>query len=80
MSDIELTAKQHNKVKRAVKALNDVKNELQQQNPANHINWYLAASDNLNLMSDAPHSADWDSQSESVIELFNLENASGGDW
>ena len=81
MSDIELTAKQSRKITRAVKALNDVRQEIQSENPDININWYLEDSDNLNLMGGETHSFDMeDSLQENVIELFWLHNATGGGW
>jgi hypothetical protein len=50
MADIELTTKQHNKIKRAVRALNDVHNELQKDNPNYLMQWYLEDGNNFNLM------------------------------
>jgi len=55
VSDIELTIKQHRKIKNAVKALNDVRDELQRENPDYYLNWYLEDGDNLNLMEGDSH-------------------------
>lgn len=55
MADIELTSKQHNKIKRAVKALNDVRDELQLENPDHDLMWYLEDCANLNLMEGESH-------------------------
>jgi hypothetical protein len=83
MSDIELTISQDRKIKRAIKALNDVRAELASANPDNHISWYLEGSDNLNLMSGDSHdmSNDQGGQNyDNVIATYDLDNASGGGW
>ena len=80
--DIELTNKQHNKIKRAIKALNDVRAELARENPDNDVNWYLEDSDNLNLMGNPSHTEDHNMTSlyDNVIECYSLDSASGGGW
>lgn len=82
MSNIELTAKQHNKIKRAIKSLNDVRAELQGQNPENEINWYLEDSNNFNLMAGLPHDDTTACRPlyENVICCYELDEASGGGW
>lgn len=81
MSDIEITAKQRNKIKRCIKGLNDVRREIQNENPSIDINWYLEDNDNFNLMGGESHSGVEASANQSnVIEWFNLERASGGGW
>jgi hypothetical protein len=83
VSDIELTSKQHRKIKNAVKALNDVRAELQKENPDTHINWYLESSDNLNLMDGDSHDTSFNDGNQlydNVIELYDLKCASGGGW
>jgi len=80
MSDIELTAKQHNKIKRAVKALNDVRAEVQQENPDNDINWYLEDTANFNLMSGLTHDDQYNALPNNIIEVYDLHEASGGAW
>jgi len=80
-NNIELTTKQRGKITRAVKALNDVRQELQDENPGININWYLEDSDNLNLMGGESHTDDLQHPlQENVIELLWLKNASGGGW
>jgi hypothetical protein len=84
MTDITLTTKQRNKIKRAIKALNDVRQELQNQNGDCDIQWYLEDSGNLNLMSGDSHDEDGGngetSRQDRVIALFDLDNAGGGAW
>lgn len=80
MSEIILTVKQKGKLSRAVKALNDVRSEIQLENPDSYINWYLEDSNNLNLMEDDPHDDRLQPRRDRVIELFEFEQASGGGW
>jgi len=78
---IELTTKQYNKIKRAVKALNDARDEIQTDSDQN-INWYLEDSNNLNLMCGPTHTEDivMKPLHENVMFCFNLKNSSGGGW
>lgn len=80
MADIELTNAQRRKIKRAVAALNDVRMEVQQENPEHNINWYLEDTSNFNLMEGDSHDCDGDSRQDRVIENFYLDSASGGGW
>ena len=79
MAQIELTSSQYRKIERAVKALNDARSEIQKQNPNMNINWYLEAQGNLNLMEDKSH-VDYSPNYDAVIDLFYLDNSSGGGW
>ncbi|WP_421193853.1 hypothetical protein [Aeromonas jandaei] len=80
MADVELTPAQKRKIKRAVAALNDVRQELQQENPDYNINWYLEDTGNLNLMEADSHDRDGSARYDKVIEIFGLDNSSGGGW
>lgn len=80
MADVELTPAQKRKIKRAVAALNDVRQELQQENPDYYINWYLEDTGNLNLMEADSHDRDGGARHDKVIEHFGLDNSSGGGW
>lgn len=85
MTDIVLTPKQKAKIKRAVKALNDVRAEVERDNECdpNGIQWYLEDSNNLNLMDGMSHDSDqWGepSRRDAVIDLFCLDKSSGGGW
>jgi hypothetical protein len=81
MADIELTTKQHNKIKRAVRALNDVRNELQKDNPNYLMQWYLEDGNNLNLMEGESHEGVAGvPQYDRVIDTYELKSASGGGW
>lgn len=81
MADIELTSKQLSKIRRAVKALNDVRQELQNDNPDYNMNWYLEDENNLNLMEGESHEGIAGiPQHDRVIDCFELKNASGGGW
>ena len=78
---ILLTSKQRNKIKRAVKALNDVRRELQSENDECDIQWYLEDNDNLNLMAGNSHDGNGsESRRDRVIDTFYLEASSGGGW
>lgn len=82
MASITLTTKQKRKIKRAIEALNDVRVELQQENPDNYINWYLEDCGNLILMAEETHNDDLNQSAnyDAAIEVFHLEQASGGGW
>ena len=81
---ILLTSKQRNKIKRAIKALNDVRQELQSDNADCEIQWYLEDNDNLNLMTGESHDEsgcnDGAQMRDRVIDVFYLEYSSGGGW
>ena len=79
---MELTAKQRNKIKRAVKALNDARQELQEQYPDEYFNWYLEDCGNLCLMKGWTHDDDHNSSPlfENIVEVYDFEMASGGGW
>jgi hypothetical protein len=84
MAEITLTKAQKDKIKKAIKSLNDIRDELQVQNPDKYINWYLEDSNNLNLLENESHkesggngfAADYDT----IIDTFNLWHSSGGGW
>lgn len=80
MAEIILTKSQLRKIKTSVKALNDVRQELQSENPNFNINWYLEDSGNFCLMEDETHDDDGNARQDRVIEIFNLDNSSGGGW
>ena len=75
-----LTVKQSNKIKRALKALEDVRKELDLQSD-NEVNWYLEDGGNLNLIDGNSHTGRvCDPNYGMVIGCFNLPNSSGGGW
>ena len=81
MSDIKLTKKQDAKIRRAVKALNDVREELQEENPESSMNWHLEDSNNLNLMQGDSHDMKTgERQRDNVIKCYDLWHSSGGGW
>jgi hypothetical protein len=80
MANIELTAKQHNKIKRAVKSLNDVRSEIARENPYANINWYLEDNDNLNLMEAESHTEGEKANHDAVLYCYDLKCAGGGGW
>lgn len=80
---IELTTKQRSKIKRAVKALNDARKEIELDNAGSDINWFLEDCGNLNLMNGNTHDLGNNNGSANygnVIEVFDLDNAGGGGW
>lgn len=80
MSDIQLTTKQASKVERAIKALNDVRREVEKANQGCDINWYLEDTANLHLMSGLSHDDQHKARHDAVIASFTLDEASGGGW
>ncbi|HAS8195733.1 TPA: hypothetical protein I7682_17785 [Vibrio vulnificus] len=82
-TEIKLTPKQKARIQMAVKALNEVRAELEPQtNLEGGINWYLEDCGNLCLMEGNTHASDYKSspRHNGVIAVFNLDNASGGGW
>ncbi len=80
MSELTLTKAQLKKIQKAVQALNDVRKELQDENPDFNINWYLEDSCNLNLMECETHDDNGNPQQDGIIDYFLLRNSSGGGW
>lgn len=80
MADVELTPAQKRKIKRAIAALNDVRREVQRDNPDHYINWYLESGGNLNLMEADSHDRGGSPQHDKVIDSFCLDNSGGGGW
>ena len=83
VSGIELTTKQRAKIKRSIKALNDVRKEIELNNVGSDINWFLEDCGNLNLMNGNTHdlgSNHGGANFEGVIEVFDLDSAGGGGW
>ena len=71
---------QRSKIDQAVKSLNDVRAELQRENPGKNINWYLEDFCNLNLMEDESHDINGDANQDAAIDRFHLDYASGDGW
>lgn len=80
MAKVKITAKQKAKIEKAVKALNDVREEIQSKHPDNDINWYLEDCGNFNLMEDQPHDDNGNARQDRVILHCDLEDSSGGGW
>jgi len=79
-TELYLTTKQRNKIKRALKALEEVRKEMDLQTEL-AVNWYLEDSNNLNLLEGDSHSGIEGSANRGmVIELFNLPQSGGGGW
>jgi hypothetical protein len=83
MSDIELTTKQRNKIKRALKSLESVRDEVAKENPDNTISWYISSGGNVHLMDGETH-GDYKSNHEAlydnVIDDFCISHEDHGDW
>lgn len=75
-----LAPAQSRKISAAVAALNEVRHQLQLENPTCNINWYLEDCDNLILMSGDSHDESGKARHDRVIEVFTLDNATGGGW
>lgn len=83
MSELTLTKAQLKKIKAAIKSLNDVRQELQDENPDFDINWYLEDSNNLNLMECNSHNmGSWrgEPMQGGIMHTFYLHKSSGGGW
>lgn len=80
MATVTITARQKAKIEKAIKALNDVRSEIQFKNPDNDIQWYLEDCGNLHLMEGDTHNNLGNAQKDRVITHDILENSSGGGW
>jgi hypothetical protein len=85
MNTITLTKEQKAKINRALKALEDVRRDVQtspenKANPIEGINWYLEDCGNLCLMNGPTHGKHDAPQYDNVIESFNFPESSGGGW
>ena len=80
-TELYLSTKQKNKVKRAIKALEEVRMELDNQSE-NRVNWHLEDNDNLNLIDGQSHDDSNQARANMgmVICGFTLPHASGGGW
>lgn len=81
MTELCLTTKQRNKIKRALKSLEEVRKEINQDTEDKAM-WYLEDCGNLYLMDGQSHSEGYDAhaRSNAVIECFDFLEASGGGW
>lgn len=77
---IILTDKQRQRIEFAVKMLNEVRQELDRENPGHNVNWYLEDSSNLNLMDGDSHDDAQRPMRNRIIGSFIFWNASGGGW
>ena len=82
MNYLYLTTKQKTKIKKALKALEEVRKEVSQSENATDINWYLEDCGNLHLMNGATHEASGQNHSiqENIIDVFDFKESSGGGW
>ena len=79
MQNVETTTKQYNKIKRAVKALNDIRKEIQLEYPDYEIQWYVENDGNLHLMEGSSHSHESPNY-DKVIETFYIDSCDVGAW
>lgn len=79
MEKIYLTTKQTAKIKRALKALEDVRQEVASETGGD-IQWYLEDCGNLCLMNGNSHDENQNPRQDAIIEIFNMKSASGGAW
>ena len=82
MSDVSLSKKQVARIKRLVTGLNNVRKEIQLENPDHCINWYLEDCGNLNLLKGESHSGGYGAEAlyENVLLTVDLEESAGGGW
>ena len=78
-TQIVLTTKQRNKVNRALKALEEVRAEVDLE-AENRVAWYLEDCGNLNLMDGDSHNEHGDGNHGMVIYTFDLPYSGGGGW
>lgn len=75
-----LTVKQSKKIGRAIKALNEVMEEVRLK--YEDANYYIEDSDNFNVMSGSSHTEDsrMDPLEDNVMEHYFLWHSGGGAW
>lgn len=80
-TELYLSTKQRNKVRRALKALEEVRVEVQELSQL-EINWYLEDSSNLNLMEGETHDTTFRGAANigMIIGGFEFPHSSGGGW
>jgi hypothetical protein len=78
---LTLTTKQSNKVKRALKAIEEVRKEVDAQCVVDGgVNWYVEDNDHLYLMDGYTHDDKCRANHGMVIAHFAMPHASGGGW
>ena len=81
LTTVELTTKQSNKVKRAMKALDDVWEEVAKENPdLPELHWYVEAEGSLNLMSEYSNDMKYGGGYDHIIENWNFRHLDCGGW
>lgn len=80
MTEIALTPKQKAKIKRALKALEDVRSEVNAESSDGDVSWFLEDNGNLNLMEGDSHDEDCKARHDAVIAVFDFNASSGGGW
>ncbi|MEZ9709384.1 hypothetical protein AB4254_11950 [Vibrio breoganii] len=79
MTEITLSSKQCAKIKRALKALEEVRKEVDLESDE-AVRWYLEDSGNLNLMTGDSHDDSGSPNFDAVIEHFEFPESTGGAW
>ncbi len=80
-SKIELTTKQRSKARRALKALMDIRDEVQEANPDNEVFWYYEGDGNFHLMDGPTHlGMDGIPNFDGIIETIPVIHFDGGGW
>ncbi len=80
-TELTLTTKQRNKIKRALKALEEVRKEVDTQCVVDGgVNWYVEDNDNFCLIEGHTHDREYHPNIGMVIESFILPQSSGGGW
>ncbi len=80
-TELTLTPKQRNKIKRALKALEEVRKEVDTQCVVDGcVNWYVEDNDNFCLIEGHTHDDNDCPNKGMVIEHFILPQSSGGGW
>jgi hypothetical protein len=82
VTELVLTAKQTNKIKRALKALEEVREEMDMQSDVKGgVNWYIEDCGNLHLMDGCTHCDNGDPNHGLIVgDVFNFNQSSGGAW
>ncbi len=80
-TDLELTTKQSNKIKRALKALEDVRKEVELTSNQ-HVMWYFEAEGDVCLMEGGTHTQDVAGSANQgmIIDSFHLPCYDCGGW
>lgn len=78
MAEVELTSSQYNKLKRAFSTINQIRNEIQRDNPKRNISWYDVMG-TVHLLDDKSQGNEGKDTND-IVDTFYINNCDCGDW